>query len=242
MGFQKCYSEYSVFIHKTSSDTVILSIYVDNILLIVSDVDAIEKTKEYFKTQFVIEGMGMPKYFLEIEIAYSKHRVLVSQQKYTLNLLQKNGLIGCKPVHTPMNTDTDLWDDTGPLFEDVSQYKRFVGKLIYLSVTRHDIAYVVGLVSQFMHTPREIHQKTNLRILTYIKLGKGLLYKNHGHLQIEAFLNSNHAGKKERNSTQGYCTCVRDNLVTQSKKQSVVSRSSTETENRAMTHIMCEMM
>ena len=66
MGFEKCYSEYSVFIHKTSSGTVILSIYVDNILLIVSDVDAIEKTKEYFKTQFMTKDINKPKYFIGI--------------------------------------------------------------------------------------------------------------------------------------------------------------------------------
>ena len=73
--------------------------------------------------------------------------------------------------------DSDLWDEFGYLFEDVSQYKRLVGKLIYLPVTSLDITYEAGLVSQFMHKPREIHLKAALRILTYIKGSpdKGLL-------------------------------------------------------------------
>ena len=56
-----------------------------------------------------------------------------------------------------MDTSTDMWDESGPLFEGVPQYERLVGKHIYLTVTRSDITYVVGLISQFMHKPREVH-------------------------------------------------------------------------------------
>ena len=64
-----------------------------------------------------------------------------------------------------------------PLFEDVSKCRRLVDKFIYLTVKRPDIAYVIGLMSQFMHKPRKIHQKDALRILTYTKgsPGKSLL-------------------------------------------------------------------
>ena len=68
-----------------------------------------------------------------------------------------------------MNTNVDLWDDNGLLFEDISQYRRLVGKLIYLTVKRPDITYVVRLVNQFMLKSRGIHWKTVLRILTYTK-------------------------------------------------------------------------
>ena len=95
-----------------------------------------------------------------------------------------------------------------------------------------------------MHKPIEIHQKV-ARILTYIKgsLGKGLLYKKHEHLQIESFSNSNYVGdKRDRNSTSAYCTYVGGDMVTWSKKQSGVSRSSAKAEYRAMAHTTCEMM
>jgi len=88
-----------------------------------------------------------------------------------------------------MDIDVDLWDKTGALFENVSQYIILVGKLLYLTVTRPDIAYAIGLVRQFIHKPEEIHWKVALKILTYIKgsPGKGLLCKKHEHLCIEFF-------------------------------------------------------
>ena len=120
-----------------------------------------------------------------------------------------------------MDIDANLWDEIGSLFEDVSQYKRLISKFIYLIVTRPDVVYGVGLVSHFMHKLGENHWKTALKILTYIKgsSGKRLLYKNNRHLRIEVFSDSNYAGdKRNRKSTIDYCTHIRGNLDTWSKK------------------------
>ena len=81
------------------------------------------------KVKFVAKDMGRPRYFLELKITHNKNGAFLSQGKYTLNLLHETGLLGCKPVRIPMDTDADLWDETGSLFEDVSQYKGLVGKL-----------------------------------------------------------------------------------------------------------------
>jgi len=54
---------------------------------------------------------------------------VVYQRKYILDLLYETGLLNCKPVRTLLDTDVDLWDETGPLFEDVSQYKRLIVNL-----------------------------------------------------------------------------------------------------------------
>ena len=77
-----------------------------------------------------------------------------------------------------------------------------MGKLIYLTITRPDITYVVGLVSQFMHKPMEVHWKAALRILTYIKGSpeKALLYKKNEHLRIEAFSYSSYVGDRRDRS------------------------------------------
>jgi len=102
------------------------------------------------------------------------------------------------------------------LLENISQYRRLIGKLIYLTVTKPGIDYIVGLVSQFMHKSREIHWKTALRILIYIKRSpsKGMLYKKHGHLRVQAFSYSNYAKDKSgTKSTSDYCTFVGGNLV-----------------------------
>jgi len=128
---------------------------------------------------------------------------------------------------------------------DPGQYKRLIGKLIYLTVTRPDITFAVRIMSRFMHQPREVHW-TALRIFSYIKSspGKDLLYKKHGHVHILGYSDSGYAGDKgDRKSITSYCTIVGGNLVTwRRKKQDVVSRSSAEAEYRAMTHTTYEMM
>lgn len=85
-----------------------------------------------------------------------------------------------------------------------------------------------------------------MRILRYLKScpGRGLLYKSHGHLQVECYTDADWAGSlDDRRSTSGYCTFVGGNLVTwRSKKQSVVARSSAEAEFRSMAHGICEVL
>lgn len=94
VGFQKFYSDHFVFIRKTSSGTIIF-VYVVDILLTVSDVDIIKKAKEYLKTT-CDQRHGQAKNFLGIEIAHSRHEVVLSQRKYVFNLLQEVRLLGCK--------------------------------------------------------------------------------------------------------------------------------------------------
>nr|GEX08545.1 putative ribonuclease H-like domain-containing protein [Tanacetum cinerariifolium] len=117
---------------------------------------------------------------------------------------------------------------------DKGRYQRMVGKLIYLSHTGPDIAYDVGVVSQFMHQPQKNHMKAVMRILRYLKgtMGHGVLFKPNGHLVTQLYTDADWAGDKgNRRSTPGYFTIVGGNLVTwRSKKQKVVSLSSAEAE------------
>ena len=78
-----------------------------------------------------------------------------------------------------------------------------------MSHTRLDIAFVVSMVSQFMHSPGRGHFDAVHRILRYLKgnPGRGLLFKNHGHLQVEAYTDANWARSiADRRSTSGYYT------------------------------------
>lgn len=100
---------------------------------------------------------------------------------------------------------------------DKERYQRLVGRLIYLSHTRPDIAYAVSLVSRFMHDPQESHMQVVFCILSYLKSApaKGLLFSKHGNLQIETFTHADWAESlNDRRSTFRYCTLVGGNLVT----------------------------
>ncbi|XP_057991650.1 uncharacterized mitochondrial protein AtMg00810-like [Hevea brasiliensis] len=192
------------------------------------------------------KDLGLLKYFLGIEVMRSKKGIFLSQRKYVLDLLTETGKLGAKPCSAPMTPTLQLLAGDSELFEDPERYRRLVGKLNYLTVTRPDIAYAVSVVSQFMSSPTVAHWEALKQILCYLKgaPGRGLLYGNHGHLNIECFSDADWAGSKvDRRSTTGYCVFIGGNLVSwRSKKQSVVSRSSAESEYRAMAQSVCEVM
>ncbi|KAJ9544458.1 hypothetical protein OSB04_024165 [Centaurea solstitialis] len=136
--------------------------------------------------------------------------------------------------------------EDGDLLEDPGKYRRIVGKLNYLIFTRPDIAFPVSVVSQFMSSPRTPHWEAVRHILKYWKgaPGLGILYQNHNHHVIEGFTDADYDGDPtNRRSTTGYCVFVGGNLVSwKSKKQNVVSRSSAESEYRAMAQTTCELI
>ncbi|XP_042022925.1 secreted RxLR effector protein 161-like [Salvia splendens] len=143
-------------------------------------------------------------------------------------------MLDCKPAETPMMQNHGLRLTEGAELTHQTRYQRLVGKLIYLSHTRPDIAYAVGVVSQFMHKPQADHWEAALRIVRYLKgtTGYEILFENHGNLEVHGFTDADWAGNpNDRKSTAGYFTFVGGNLVTwRSKKQKVVALSSAETE------------
>ena len=126
------------------------------------------------------------------------------------------------------------------------RYQRLAGRLIYLSHTRPDIAYVISMISQFMHAPSEDHMTVVMRILSYLKgvPGKGLAFKRYGHMEVKGFTDADWARNlTDRRSTSSYFTFVAGNVFTwRSKKQKVTTRSSAEAEYRGMVHGICELI
>jgi hypothetical protein len=178
-------------------------------------------------------------------VSRSSKGIYLSQRKYVLDLLSETGMLGSRPACTPIEQNHRLANDSGEPV-DREQYQRLVGRLIYLSHTRPNIAFAVSVVSQFMHDPKTQHMNAVLRIIRYLKgcPGRGLLYRPHGNLKVECYTDADWAGSLEdRKSTSGYCSFVGGNLVTwRSKKQSVVARSTAEAEFRAMAHGICEIL
>ena len=244
-GTQKSKSDHSVFYRNSQTGITLLVVYVDDIIITGDNMPGIFTLKSFLHGQFHTKDLGMLKYILGVEVMRRKRRIFLSQRKYVLDLLSETRKLAAKSCQSPMAQSLHLTRE-GELFEDPERYRRLVEKLNYLTVTRPDIAYSVSVVSQYMLSPTLDHWAAVKQILYYLKRasGRGILYSNHGYNRLECFTDANWAGsKKDKRSTSGYCVFVGGNLVSwKSKKQSVVSRSSVESEHRAMTQSTCEIM
>ena len=147
-------------------------------------------------------------------------------------------MLDCKPTDTLIMTNHGLHMIEGAKPTGKERYRRLVGKLIYLSHTRPDIAYAVGVVSRFMHNPQIQHMTAVTRILRYLKgtSSRGLLFGKNDNLKLLAYTDADWAGvRDDRKSTFVYFTILGGNLVTwRSKKQKVVALSSAEAEFRGI--------
>ena len=245
-GYKASNSDHTLFLKKGGGKITALIIYVDDMIVTGNDQDEMSSLQKYLASEFEMKQLGNLKYFLGIKVARSKHGIFLCQRKYTLDLLSETGLLGCKPVDTPIEQNHMLFQCQNSASIDKGKYQRLVGKLIYLSHTRPDITYAVNVVSQFMHDPRKAHMDVVERILRYLKStpGKGILFSNHGNLKVEGYTDADWAGSRnDRRSTSGSFTFVWGNLVTwRSKKQQVVARSSAEAEFRGMALGVCELL
>ena len=160
-----------------------------------------------------------------------------------LDMLRQFGMQYCKPIQTPMETNMKLDATDGYVIADVKMYQQMVGKLIYLTITRPDIAFSVGIVSRYMQEPKKVHLVAAKRILRYIKgtLDYGILYSNH-EFSPSFFCDADWTGDKEsRRSTTGYCCSLGSGVVScLSKKQPTVALSTTEAEYRAAAPATCK--
>ena len=166
--------------------------------------------------------------------------------KYVLDLLSEIEMLDCRPADTPIVQNHGLGEFPNQTPTNKERYQRLVGKLVYLSHTRPDIAYAMSLVSQFMHCPSEDHMSEVVRILQYLKSspGRRLMFTRNQHLHIDGYIDVDWAGNiTDRKSTLGYFTFVGGNLVTwRSKKQKVVALSSAEAKFRGMAKGLCELL
>lgn len=179
-----------------------------------------------------------------LEVAQSKHGIDLYQRKYVLEILEDTGFLASKPSRSPVDPNLTLTQSEGSLLADPSQYRRLIGRMIYLTITRPDLAYAVHILSQFMDKPRKPHLDAAHLVLRYLKTtpGQGILLPSTGKLELTGFCDADWARCKDtRKSVTGYCVMLGKTPISwRSKKQTTVSRSSAEAEYRSMATTVCE--
>ncbi|KAG6401074.1 hypothetical protein SASPL_137919 [Salvia splendens] len=178
-GLSQSASDHSYFYkHSTDGSFFGIVIYVDDILVASSDDAQITSFKEFLTNHFKYKDLGSPKYFLGIEIARNPSGIFISQHKYALDLVTDAGLLGCKPSNIPMDSSKTLQQDEGDLLPDPTAYRRLIGRLVYLCITRPDITFAVNKLSQFLAKPCTGYMLAAEKVLRYLKrtLGHGLFY------------------------------------------------------------------
>ncbi|KAM2063841.1 hypothetical protein PS1_027402 [Malus domestica] len=243
-GFKQSWSDYSMFVRSHQGIFTVLLVYVDDVILVGNSLDDIMRTKSFLSSHFKLKDMGQLKYFLGLEVARSKHGIALSQRKYALEILEDTGFLGAKPSRFPVDQNITLTQEGGRLLEDASQYRRLVGRLIYLTITRPDLVYAVHKLSQFMDKPRQPHLDAAHKVLRYLKQtpGQGIFLPSKGSLKLRAYCDADWARCKDtRRSITGYCIFLGHAPISwKTKKQSTVSRSSAEAEYRSMATACCE--
>ena len=232
----KC--DYSLFIKRETHSFTALLVYVDDIIVASNSPAMVEKIKVFLDNKFKIKDLGKLRYFLGIEIARTTHGIQICQRKYVLDILASSGTLGSRPTKLPMDQNLRLSKEKGAILSDLTYYRKLVGQLLYLTITRPGISYSVQTLSQFMDHPTYQHLAATFKVLKYLKgtPGQAIFFPSNNSLNLIAYCDSDWASCPDtRRSVTGFCVFLGSSLISwKSKKQSVVSRSSVEAEYRAM--------
>ncbi|KAI3739728.1 hypothetical protein L2E82_30139 [Cichorium intybus] len=195
--------------------------------------------------KFEMSDLGLLTYYLGIEVCQHEGKITLKQEAYAKNLLSKTRMLDCNPTKSPMEHKLKLRKDEEGESVNPTEYRSLVGGLRYLTHTRPDISFAVGIVSRFMEKPMMKHLQAVKAILRYVKgtLDFGLTYvKGEKEVKIVGFTDSDLANDiNDRKSTGGMAFYVNENLITwASQKQKCVALSSCEAEFMAATLAACQ--
>ncbi|KAJ8775065.1 hypothetical protein K2173_020069 [Erythroxylum novogranatense] len=239
LGYKRSLSEYTLYTKKVAGSIVVISLYVDDILVTGNDCKQINQLKHDLMQTFEMTDLGVMTYFLGMEIKQSPGEIFICQKKYLKEILRRFRMEECKSVGTPMNQKEKLQKEDGAEPTDNATYRSLVGCLMYLTATRPDIQYTVSVLLRFLHCASELHMKAAKRVLRYLKgtSSYGIKFTKSERFKLYGYSDSDWAGSVEdMKSTTSYCFAMGSVCFSWcSKKQDIVALSTAEAEFIAAT-------
>lgn len=245
-GFVQSSNDHCLFTKGAGVSFLCILVYVDDILVTSPSQSLIDEFKQFLHHKFTIKDLGPAKFFLGIEIARSVEGTTLNQRKYILDLLTHAGLLQCKPVPTPLPSGLVLSQGTEAVLADPDVYRRLVGKLLYLNLTRPDITHATQQLSQFISKPTVVHWNAAVHVLKYFKgfLSTGIFILAQLPHSLHAYSDADWGACMDtRKSLTGFCIFYGNTLLSwRCKKQKTISTSSAEAEYRALSSTTKELV
>ena len=215
-GLSSSTHDTAMFIRRSNKRMILLLLYVDDMIITVDDYSGISNFKQFLHQQFEMKDLGHLSYFLGLEVSFDSIGYYLFQAKYVSDLLSRTGLIDTKVVFTLLEMNDRHTPLDGTALGDATLYHQLVGSLVYLTVTRPNIAHVVHLVSQFLAAPHSTHYAAVFHILRYIKgtMFNGLHFSAHPTFDLCAYSDADSVGDPtDCCSTTGFCFFLGDSLI-----------------------------
>ena len=236
-GFKCSQADPCIYISSEGGERCIIGVYVDDLVIAHSNTKVFENIKDKLKNTFAMRDLGKLNYCLGMEFKQTDESIMVNQQKYINNLLEKFGMQNCKSTATPMELGLKL--EKGNTEEIEKPYQNLIGSLMYLAVaTRPDISYAVSYLSQFNTCYNNLHWTAAKRVLRYLMGTKeiGLTFRKTGE-KIIGFADADWGScTVDRKSYTGCCFIFAGAAVSwESKKQRTVALSTAEAEYMSLT-------
>ena len=189
IGFQRCISDTCIYIYNKNGSTIIVILYVDNVLFMGNDYKLLMNAKSKFMKIWECRDMGSATEYLGMKIFQDRKRklIIIDQIEYAKKIVNRFGQENAKPARTPLPAGyIPKPNDKQATSEQRSYYQSIIGSLLYLTLgTRPDIAHAVIMMSQFMVNPSEEHIQKALYIIKYVgsNLKGKIIYNGYGLLK-----------------------------------------------------------
>ena len=147
LGYMASHYDFALFLRRTNKGIILLLLYMDDMIITGDDLNGIQELRVFLSQQFEMKDLGHLSYFLGLEITHSTDELYITQAKYAFELLSQVGLTNSKTVDTPVDLNVHLTPTGRKPLSNPSFYRRLIGSLVYLTVTRPDISYAIHQVS-----------------------------------------------------------------------------------------------